>query len=50
MILLMVSTALGMAWSPISIKIKTDNPSTYKKFMQIFFLVILSIITGIAGF
>ena len=50
MILLMVSTALGMAWSPISIKIKTDNPSTYKKIYADILLVILSIITGIAGF
>ena len=50
MILLMVSTALGMAWSPISIKIKTDNPTSYKKVYADILIVILSIITGIAGF
>ena len=31
-IILFITTAFGMAWGPVAIKIKSENPSKYKKF------------------
>jgi O-antigen/teichoic acid export membrane protein len=40
-IVLFVSTAFGMAWSPVSIKVKTDHPEEYRKlYSQVFFLLL----------
>jgi O-antigen/teichoic acid export membrane protein len=40
-IILFISTAFGMAWSPISIKIKTDYPQGYKRIYADLLLVLL---------
>jgi len=55
-IILFISTAFGMAWSPISIKIKTDYPQEYKRiyadllvvllFFMLFCASILSLFSG----
>ena len=51
-IILFITTAFGMAWGPISIKIKSDNPSTYKKLyadlLELFLYAIL-IVSGVVG-
>lgn len=40
-IVLFVSTAFGMAWSPVAIKVKTDNPSGYREiYAQVLFLIL----------
>jgi O-antigen/teichoic acid export membrane protein len=40
-IILFISTAFGMAWSPIAIKIKTDYPQVYKSIYADLLLVLL---------
>ena len=40
-IILFISTAFGMAWSPIAIKIKTDYPEGYKRIFADLLLVLL---------
>ena len=40
-IILFISTAFGMAWSPIAIKIKTDYPQVYKRIYADLLLVLL---------
>ena len=51
-IILFITTAFGMAWGPISIKIKSDNPSRYKKLyadlLELFLYAIL-IVSGVVG-
>lgn len=44
-IILFITTAFGMAWGPVAIKIKSENPTSYKKFyadlLGVFLYVIL---------
>lgn len=49
MIVLFVSNAFGMAWSPYAIKIKTDFPKTYRKQYAEFFLVLIMALIVIGG-
>jgi len=48
MIVLFVSTAFGMAWSPYAIKLKTDYPDNYQKMYSeiLLMLILLLIIVG----
>jgi O-antigen/teichoic acid export membrane protein len=48
-IILFITTAFGMAWGPLAIKIKSENPSTYKQFYADLLGVFLYLILLVAG-
>ena len=51
-IILFITTAFGMAWGPVAIKIKSENPSKYKKFYADLlgvFLYLILLISGLVG-
>ncbi|MBT3667846.1 MAG: oligosaccharide flippase family protein [Opitutae bacterium] len=48
-VILFISTAFGMAWGPIAIKLKTDNPNIYKNIYADLLLVFLFVILFISG-
>lgn len=48
-IILFITTAFGMAWGPLAIKIKSENPSTYKQFYADLLSVFLYLILLVAG-
>lgn len=43
------STAFGMAWSPIAIKMKTDHPTTYREVYFYVLLVLIVVMTTVGG-
>lgn len=49
MIVLFVSTAFGMAWSPYAIKLKTDYPNNYKEMYSEILLVLVMILIIVGG-
>lgn len=48
MVVMFVSTAFGMAWSPFAIKYKTENPQSYKRFYAEVFIVFLFVLLCVA--
>ena len=51
-IILFITTAFGMAWGPVAIKIKSENPSKYKEFYADLlgvFLYLILLISGLVG-
>lgn len=48
MMVMFISTAFGMAWSPFAIKYKTENPDTYRRFYAEVFIVFLCVLLGVA--
>lgn len=48
-IILFITTAFGMAWGPVAIKIKSENPSSYKQFYADLLGVFLYMILLVAG-
>lgn len=51
-IILFISTAFGMAWGPIAIKIKSENPNDYKKIysdLLVLFLFGILLVSCIVG-
>jgi O-antigen/teichoic acid export membrane protein len=48
-IILFVSTAFGMAWSPISIKLIKDYPNDYKEMYSVLLLVLMFVMVVLAS-
>ena len=48
-IVLMVSSAFGMAWSPMAMKIRTDLPDSYRKLFSYILLLLFYVMLAIGG-